>query len=687
MSGSSSNRITWQNVQGPRTGGAAAAIKVAGDLVGSGFQSIGDGLISMDDRRKDVRSNEAMARAMQYTDTNQWEQMMNNGGMAKLGFDPSMMNAEAMEFFGNNRSELLADDSTIASTALTGAQTQGRNILNKQNAYDYDRTQIMDDRTDAATALKIKADNWAQSAGKDAWKPAEVEKLILDLDLNAAEEAAYRKAVAERGDVDYVVDESVKTDVAGLSEWQNIADYEANQANDLDRIVANNPEVTLFAEGQKAFGGSAFPGKDMLTNVAKFRGDLEEDAWRTSSGKAHQVYEDMVNTYGDKVDKGTIAYVVQSMVTSGDWLKLQSRKGVHVDTASIEKELGKLARDGAKDGNQAIRNEIRRIGEKNTAFSSKASKLRSDYEIVVTKARSSPTPRNVAEVERLENEIRKLNSLAIGDIPITRNNPNPTNTKNDPKTVSPETELISDMGSAGKVYRMSDGTLAYSGSGMATTNQAKIQQIMSNWANKNNNILSEADVTPTPTPNPNVDPRIAKSSREIKQGLANFGQGVDNLLGDAAAVTGRTGAGIWSGLGHGVGLFAPELGSSMLDQADRYGKIMDKLAAEGYVPGVSRGEQPRLDEFNRNNPGNIQPTASFTPAGELASSGPEQPMNAVMDNIIASGKLPEAQVKLVRAMQASLDAGKNLQTGLPLQLEERATIQQTLARIVQNYSQ
>ena len=335
------SRITWQNVAAPDFSDALQGQSLAAQLFGQAAKTISGALDSRDATLRAADSNEAMSRALQIQDPNEWNKMMASQGLAGLGINPRRATEALMNM----------------------AQTRGM-VLDKAADADYsrERRRLMDGRSDAAYAGEQAANQRLQEAMATAYGlvPGSTTKEEARLEF-------MRKAQAEGYD-------PLKVQ-AGLSEIERLDDgfwrpteKSLGQAAGLEPVLGIQESLTGFEDQlnqrygantlQRLYGASV-QKYDGVPNIAadlaseirskKDSATSEEDKelYETSAGRVAANYNKLMDEFnvssasGISLPPEVIGLVLQTSIKDNGWVFTGDKMKLAMDRA--RKTLGELS--------------------------------------------------------------------------------------------------------------------------------------------------------------------------------------------------------------------------------------------------------------------------------------------------------------------------------------------------------
>lgn len=386
-------RLTWQNIAAPDFSAALRGIESSGELFRNAGQDLGSTLMGVAQRQRDVASTEAMARAIQTRDVDEWDRILASGGLAGLGVTASQVNPEFMDFLTNYREDLATDRADDLSNRrntvglerdLLGVESdklglqRDRQII-KQGDLDYERDvfgfgrdkvdaknadvdrQRADDVFNRAEVERLgmeqarkEAEKWA----REGYTPDEVRrKIINDPELDSDQERWALAALAEAPAEFWSAGASAGS-AAALPNFQLLTD-QLNQERNLAQLEYLKDEgATLYAEALTLSNNGANPIMSVIED-ARSRVDLgtgdNQEIFDQRAGELVRAYEDLEGEYPN-VPKEVIARVMQRSLTDSGFSWIGNEK------VSIDKKEARAALDKINTPQKLKELEIQRAG-------------------------------------------------------------------------------------------------------------------------------------------------------------------------------------------------------------------------------------------------------------------------------------------------------------------------------------
>lgn len=388
----SRTRITWQNVAAPDFSDALTGVRQAGSAFREGFDGLANIAGDIRQGQMERATNDAITKALGITDPNQLAQAIASG---QLG-NPTDLTAEGMEFLQGQRSQLLTDQSTIASTEGTRAETAATNFALERSRIE-DPVRWADARTDRArteenreqeelnAALRTKALGVAEAAingngeighalTKDDAK-ARVRSQNLPADL---EQIAFDQ-IDNTDDIQFTVNDLVTQAVVQNPDTKFgtvIENIESRRAEAGIAFGAQD-DLRLYADSIREYSGSDNPILDVLDKQFGGNEGSINPLSTEESAQLNETRNSIIGLYNDLERKynlppEVIAGVVEETMKSGGWL---SGGKLEKDEARIRQRLDKMNDPTNRKLLESRRTEYNRESQQLENFQTQAEKL------------------------------------------------------------------------------------------------------------------------------------------------------------------------------------------------------------------------------------------------------------------------------------------------------------------------
>lgn len=644
------NRLTWQNVAAPDFSEALRGQAVAADLFGRAANSISGALGARDTRLRTQDSNEAMARALQIQDPNEWDRIMATQGIAGLGIDPSRATNELMTF----------------------AQGRGATLDAAADA-DYNRQRSL--KADAEADAQKRLTKEAMSAAYGLVPGSTTKEEARSMLLRQSREQGWdvKKTQTALSEVDKLDDgfwqasSGSTNEAANLDPVIGIDEQLTREQDNMNLRYGSNDVLRLYGAAVQKYDGASNVAAELAEEIRSKKdaatSDEEKELYETSAGNVAGIFSRLQGDYS--LPPEVIGMAMRNAIEGNGWVFDGDKLDISEKAArTLLDQMG--TPEGLKilaEGKAQVERDNRRISSAQAALV-EGQRL---YALGKDRGDDALMKRGRDMLDSLAKE------LGIGG---------------DPGALAPGASpgAASGMGIAGAIDPwaflgpVSTGASPAAG-GVAGAPQANTPEARGMAA------LAEAARV-------GIDPRVIEAQEQAKGALSWLKAGareVDGMFGDAAALPMRAYAGLQSGFGQGLGVVAPELGSDVVRRSDTLGRWADGLAADGFVPegaieGIPVPYVPSLGQADLAAAlgENIQPTSlrgmeqTPDPVFDSALRDPLTTFEAVAAETGLDTR-PGSRISLV---QEALATGTDPTTLKPLTREQEQAFKKELVRAV-----